>query len=86
MSAKTPNCMGITAGRLKARDPSTLTEFGRLVETFAVNELLKQSGWADTALAFSHFRTSEGQEVDLVCESDDGRVVGIESEGRWRRR
>jgi predicted AAA+ superfamily ATPase len=70
--------LGITESRLNARAPSTLTEFGHVIETFAVNEVLKQAGWAEVPLSFSHFRTKEGQEVDLVCETDDGRIAAIE--------
>jgi hypothetical protein len=68
----------ITPQRLASRSPATLTEFGHVLETFAVNEVLKQSGWAKAPVAFSHFRTRDGQEVDLVCETEDGRVAGIE--------
>lgn len=70
--------LGITESRLGARAPSTLTEFGHVIETFAVNEVLKQAGWAGAPLTFSHFRTKDGQEVDLVCETDDGRTAGVE--------
>jgi predicted AAA+ superfamily ATPase len=49
-----------------------------VVETFAVNEVLKQASWAETPLRFSHFRTKDGREVDLVCETDEGRVAGVE--------
>ncbi|MHB0871124.1 MAG: ATP-binding protein [Chloroflexota bacterium] len=70
--------LGITETRLAARMPSTLTEFGHVIETFAVNEVLKQAGWAKTPITFSHFRTKDGHEVDLVCETEDGRVAGVE--------
>jgi uncharacterized protein len=70
--------LGITETRLQARAPATLTEFGHVIETFAVNEMLKQAGWAEIPLRFSHFRTKDGQEVDLVCETDDGRIAGVE--------
>lgn len=56
----------------------TLSEFGRLAETFAVNEVMKQADWGQGPVTFSHFRTPDEQEVDLVIESDDGRVAGIE--------
>jgi len=68
----------ITESRLEARAPTTLTEFGHVIETFAVNEILKQAGWAEIPLSFSHFRTKDGHEVDLVCETDDGRIAGVE--------
>ena len=69
---------GVTEEKLTARDPATLVQFGHLVETFAVNELMKQSGWADRRVAFTHFRTKDQAEVDLVLESSDGSVAGIE--------
>lgn len=70
--------LGITESRLEARAPSTLTEFGHVIESFGVNEVLKQAGWAESPLSFSHFRTKDGQEIDLVCETDDGRIAGVE--------
>lgn len=70
--------LGITEPRLAAREPAALTEFGHIVETFAVNELIKQAGWAATAVRFGHFRTREGHEVDVVAEAPDGAVAGVE--------
>lgn len=70
--------LGITESRLEARAPSTLTEFGHVIESFGVNEVLKQAGWAESPLSFSHFRTKDGQEIDLVCETDDGRIACVE--------
>jgi hypothetical protein len=55
-----------------------LTRFGHLVETFAVNELMKQAGWAQHEVSFSHFRTRDQQEVDLVIESASGSVTAVE--------
>ena len=37
----------------------------------------RQLGWQPKAALF-HYRTHAGQEVDLVLESVDGRVVGVE--------
>jgi predicted AAA+ superfamily ATPase len=51
---------------------------GPLVETFVATELRKQLGWADTDAAMYHFRDRSGVEVDLVLESRDGQVAGIE--------
>ena len=59
-------------------DPAALTEFGHLLETFVVGELLKQASWSDNAIALGHWRTHDGQEVDLVIERDDGVVTGFE--------
>ncbi|HZE40225.1 MAG TPA: ATP-binding protein [Stackebrandtia sp.] len=70
--------LGVNRRKLALRKSSTLSEFGHVVETFAVNEMLKQSGWSDTDVTFSHFRTHTQREVDLVMEARDGSVAGIE--------
>jgi predicted AAA+ superfamily ATPase len=68
---------------------------GPLVETFVHNELVRQSAWAEQEVALSHWRDRAGAEVDLVVESADGTVFGIESKAsstvtgedfRWLRR
>lgn len=51
---------------------------GRLMENFVAMELLKQIGWSDAQPGMYHFRTTGGQEVDLVLEDAAGRVVAIE--------
>jgi uncharacterized protein len=57
---------------------STLTEYGHLLETFAVGEVLKQVSWSDAPVAVGYFRTESGDEVDLVLERDDGQVIAFE--------
>lgn len=64
--------------RLTGVDPTSLTEFGHLLETFAVGELRKQASWLAEPVTLGHWRTSDGAEVDLVVEYDDGRVVAFE--------
>lgn len=51
---------------------------GPLFENFVAAELFKQASWLESAVHFHHFRTPGGREVDLVCEADDGSVVGLE--------
>lgn len=52
---------------------------GRALETFAVGELLRQSGWCEQFLSGLYFyRDRDGREVDVVIETTDGRVIGIE--------
>ncbi|TDD13811.1 ATP-binding protein [Nonomuraea diastatica] len=70
--------LGISQRKLNRRDPATLTEFGKVVETFVVNELIKQAGWAESVVEFGHFRTRDQREVDLVIESGEGEVIGVE--------
>lgn len=66
--------MGIDGARLA--DDRGL--FGGLLESFVAMELVKQAGWSVDPPALYHFRTHEGDEVDLVLERRGGAVVGIE--------
>ena len=51
---------------------------GPLMETFVVNELVKQRGWSDTNPTLYHYRDRDRAEVDIVLEAPDGRVAGID--------
>ncbi len=68
----------ITPTRLARLDPASLTEFGHLLESFVVGELLKQASWTDHVATLGHWRTHDGHEVDLIVERDDGAVTGFE--------
>ena len=68
----------LTPEKVTGIDPTSLTDFGHLLETFVVGELRKQASWLDVPVTLGHWRTSDGAEVDLVVEYDDGRVVAFE--------
>ncbi len=68
----------VTGSRLSAAQPQAMTELGHLLETFCVGEVLKQVGWMETPAQPGHWRTHDGDEVDLVLERDDGAVAAIE--------
>jgi uncharacterized protein len=51
---------------------------GALLETFVVNELQKQLGWARVRARLFHFRSADRKEVDIVVEDAAGRIVGVE--------
>lgn len=70
--------LDVTPENLDRHDPSALTEFGHLLETFAVNEILKQVGWLDETVRVGHYRTHDGDEVDIVLQSPGGDVVAVE--------
>jgi predicted AAA+ superfamily ATPase len=70
--------LGLTPEKIARNDPSTLTEYGHLVETFAVGEILKQVSWWDGPVTTGHFRTATAEEVDVVLERDDGAVIAFE--------
>lgn len=65
---------GLDEDGLKS-DPA---QFGRLAETFVINEITRQLGWARTRARVMHTRTTSGREVDIVLEAQDGRVSGVE--------
>lgn len=73
------------AAHLLRLDPDRLAEptapaTGALVETFAVNELLRQVSrfGAETGARLYHYRAPTGAEVDIAIEAPDGRVTCIE--------
>ena len=65
--------------KLAGLDPTALQQFGHLLETFVVGEVLKQASWMEHRPHLGHWRTHDGAEVDLVIEDGrDGSIVGIE--------
>ncbi|MBK6594824.1 MAG: ATP-binding protein [Burkholderiales bacterium] len=82
---KTPKLHFLDTGLLAALRGNTTsqlqkdrTHYGPLLENFVVSEVLKLITWSDKRLRVSHFRTKEQDEVDLVIEDRQGRVIGIE--------
>jgi hypothetical protein len=55
-----------------------LNVIGPILENFVVMELMKQNSWSQQQAKLYHFRTSNGEEVDIVLETPDGRLVGVE--------
>jgi predicted AAA+ superfamily ATPase len=70
--------MRLTPEKLAGRDPTSLAEFGHLAETFVVGELLKEASWLDGIAGCGHWRTYDGDEVDMVIERDDGAIIAFE--------
>src|ERR1700733_4939219 len=70
--------LNLTPQKIAQAAPASLTEYGHLLETFAVGEILKQVSWSDAPVAAGYFRTESGDEVDLVLERDDGQVIAFE--------
>ena len=52
--------------------------WGRLLENFVLNELIKQSSWSRYNLSLYHFRSVSGQEVDFIIERSDGKLIAVE--------
>jgi len=76
--------MRVSSAKLSTLDPTALTEFGNLLETFVVGELRKQVSWLDEQVTTGHWRTHDGDEVDFVIEFDDGRVLAFEIKANER--
>jgi predicted AAA+ superfamily ATPase len=70
--------LGVTAEKLLSREPAAVTEFGHLLETFAVMEIQKDLSWIDDTFLTGHWRTHSGKEVDFIIEELDGSVYGFE--------
>ena len=51
---------------------------GHLLEGFVASEVRRQLTWSDQDARLFHYRDHDGAEVDLVLETDDGRIAGIE--------
>lgn len=69
--------------KLATLEPAALSEFGHLLETFVHAELRKQASWLEEPLAFGHWRADD-DEVDVVIELDDGRVIAFEVKANQR--
>ena len=77
-SAVAATLLRLTPAKLATRNATASSEFGHLLETFAVGELRKQASWNDTVTGLGHWRSHDGGEVDLVVETEDGGLVGFE--------
>ena len=47
-------------------------------KNFVLMEIVKQSGWAEEEIRVYHFRDKKKNEVDIVLERDDGKIIGVE--------
>jgi predicted AAA+ superfamily ATPase len=70
--------LNLSPEKITQASPAALSEYGHLLETFAVGEILKQASWSAAPVTTGHFRTEAGDEVDLVLERDDGQVIAFE--------
>lgn len=68
---------------LATLDPTALSEFGHLLETFVVGEVRKQVSWMDAPPTLGHWRGGD-DEVDLVVEFADGRILAFEVKASQR--
>jgi predicted AAA+ superfamily ATPase len=76
--------LGLTAEKLMAKEAAAITEYGHLLETFTVSEILKELSWQDDTFLTGHWHTHDDQEVDFVMETMDGSVYGFEIKAAGR--
>lgn len=75
----------LSARKLAGLDAASLQQFGHLLETFVVGEVLAQASWMDYRPHVGHWRTYDGAEVDLVLEDgESGAVLAIEVKASTR--
>jgi predicted AAA+ superfamily ATPase len=68
----------LTESKLGTASAAALTEFWHMLETFVVGEVCKQLDWLDAPVQRGHWRTHDGEEVDLILEREDGKVAAVE--------
>jgi predicted AAA+ superfamily ATPase len=68
----------LTESKLGTASAAALTEFGHMLETFVVGEVCKQLDWLDAPVQRGHWRTHDGEQVDLILEREDGKVAAVE--------
>lgn len=56
--------------------------FGHMVETFVLQELIKQTSWLQELLSFYHYRDRDRHEIDFVIEVAGKGVIAIEVKTR----
>ncbi len=67
--------------------PPTREEMGPLAETFVLNELRAWLGYSGTDYGLSFWRSYDGVEVDVLCETVEGFVaIEIKAAARWEKR
>ena len=72
---------GLAAAALRQNEVSLASpsgQLGGLLESFATMEIARQLSWSDANAQMYHYRTKDGTEVDIVLETPDFRIVGIE--------
>lgn len=71
---------GLAAALMHLEAEDWLTErprFGRLLESFIVQQLIAQAGWSHSSLRFWHYRDKDKNEVDCVLTRGN-KVWGVE--------
>lgn len=68
----------MTTEKILSKNATALSEYGHVFETFIIGEITRLAEFRDDFLDSGHWRTHDGDEVDLVMEFQSGEVIGIE--------
>lgn len=70
---------GLAVRLLNVSDRGAIGEqAGGILEGLVAGELRRQLAWSEVQVQISHYRDPDAGEVDLVLETPDGRVAGLE--------
>ncbi len=72
---------GLACHLLGIKTPKQLLDssfYGGLLESFVVMECYKHMGWSEDTVNIYHYRDKKKNEVDIVLEQADGRLIAIE--------
>lgn len=79
LAARLLNLSAVGAG------PDAYSEMaGHLLEGFVAGEIRRQRAWSEESFRLSHFRDRAAGEVDLILETPDGRIAGLEVKSNSR--
>ena len=72
---------GLACYLLGIKKPQQLLDsnfYGGLLESFVVMECFKHMAWSQETMKIYHYRDKQKNEVDIILEQSDGRLIGIE--------
>jgi predicted AAA+ superfamily ATPase len=70
--------LAVSVGATEERVAKDRSILGPLLETYLFSEVLKQASWLDETCTLHYYRDKDQNEVDIVVESENGAIVGLE--------
>lgn len=70
--------LAVTVGATEERIAKDRSILGPLLETYLFSEVMKQASWLDETCTLHYYRDKDQDEVDIVVESENGAIVGLE--------
>jgi predicted AAA+ superfamily ATPase len=70
--------LSVLLGANSERVTADRSQFGSILESFVISEILKITSWSGEEVRLSHYRDKDQDEVDLVMENEVGSLVAVE--------